>query len=117
MLVPWASGCQLPRHHLRSAPARTTGPSPIARMIALLFDAEGVYGHDIRSRIEHQSSIDVFHARGGSPASGRAGRSGPGSVLAPVVSVDVPLPGATCALRVYPNPTEPSARISGPTYE
>jgi len=43
------------------------GPAPIARMTALLFDAEGVYGPDIRARIEHQSSIDVFRARGGQP--------------------------------------------------
>jgi ribonuclease BN (tRNA processing enzyme) len=33
----------------------------------LLFGAEGVYGPDIRARIEHQSSIDVFQARGGIP--------------------------------------------------
>ncbi|MEX0907402.1 MAG: MBL fold metallo-hydrolase [Gemmatimonadota bacterium] len=41
------------------------GPSPIARMSELLFGADGVYGPDIRARIEHQSSIDVFEARGG----------------------------------------------------
>ena len=43
------------------------GPSPIARMTDLLFGPEGVYGPDIRARIEHQSSIDVFQARGGTP--------------------------------------------------
>jgi len=43
------------------------GPSPIARMIDLLFGPDGVYGPDIRARIEHQSSIDVFKARGGTP--------------------------------------------------
>src|SRR5688500_8112369 len=41
------------------------GPPPIARMTDLLFGADGVYGPDIRARIEHQSSIDVFEARGG----------------------------------------------------
>jgi ribonuclease Z len=42
------------------------GPSPIARMTDLLFGAEGVYGPDIRARVEHRSSLDVFEARGGS---------------------------------------------------
>lgn len=41
------------------------GPTPLARMTELLFGEEGVYGPDIRARIEHQSSIDVFRARGG----------------------------------------------------
>jgi ribonuclease BN (tRNA processing enzyme) len=41
------------------------GPAPIARMTDLLFSPEGVYGPDIRARIEHQSSIDQFTARGG----------------------------------------------------
>jgi ribonuclease BN (tRNA processing enzyme) len=41
------------------------GPPPIRRMTELLFGEEGVYGPDIRARIEHQSSIDVFVARGG----------------------------------------------------
>jgi ribonuclease BN (tRNA processing enzyme) len=43
------------------------GPPPIARMTSRLFDADGVYGPDIRARIEHQSSIDTFAARGGVP--------------------------------------------------
>jgi ribonuclease BN (tRNA processing enzyme) len=47
------------------------GPPPIARMTDLLFGAEGVYGPDIRARIEHQSSIDVFVARGGQPPRNR----------------------------------------------
>jgi ribonuclease BN (tRNA processing enzyme) len=42
------------------------GPRPIARMTALLFGDDGVYGPDIRARVEHQSSLDVFAARGGS---------------------------------------------------
>ena len=41
------------------------GPAPIQRMTQQLFGEEGVYGPDIRARIEHQSSIDVFQARGG----------------------------------------------------
>jgi len=41
------------------------GPQPIKRMTDLLFAADGVYGPDIRARIEHQSSIDQFEARGG----------------------------------------------------
>ena len=41
------------------------GPQPIARMTEQLFGTEGIYGPDIRARIEHQSSIDVFRARGG----------------------------------------------------
>src|SRR5688572_26493684 len=43
------------------------GPPPIARMTEQLFGAEGVYGADIQARIEHQSSIDVFQSRGGTP--------------------------------------------------
>ena len=43
------------------------GPTPIARMTEQLFGEDGVYGPDIRARIEHQSSIDVFQARGGTP--------------------------------------------------
>lgn len=41
------------------------GPPPLARMTEQLFGEDGVYGPDIRARIEHQSSIDVFKARGG----------------------------------------------------
>ncbi len=41
------------------------GPPPMAHMTELLFGEDGVYGSDIRARTEHQSSIDVFEARGG----------------------------------------------------
>lgn len=41
------------------------GPAPIARMTELLFGEDGVYGVDIRARIEHQSSLDVYKGRGG----------------------------------------------------
>lgn len=43
------------------------GPAPLRRMTDLLFGPDGVYGPDIRARIEHQSSIDTFAARGGTP--------------------------------------------------
>jgi ribonuclease BN (tRNA processing enzyme) len=41
------------------------GPSPIARITELLFGDDGVYGPDIRARVEHRSSLDVFQVRGG----------------------------------------------------
>jgi ribonuclease Z len=41
------------------------GPPPLARMTEQLFGAEGVYGADIRARVEHRSSLDVYEARGG----------------------------------------------------
>ena len=34
-------------------------------MTSQLFDPDGVFGVDIRARIEHQSSLDVFAERGG----------------------------------------------------
>ena len=43
------------------------GPPPIARMTELLFGEDGVYGPDIRARIEHESSVFVFRERGGEP--------------------------------------------------
>lgn len=47
------------------------GPAPIARMTDLLFGEDGVYGPDIRARIEHESSIFVFEERGGRPPRSR----------------------------------------------
>lgn len=41
------------------------GPPPIARMTEQLFGADGIYGPDIRARVEHRSSLDVYEARGG----------------------------------------------------
>jgi ribonuclease Z len=41
------------------------GPPPIARMTEQLFGPDGIYGPDIRARVEHRSSLDVFEARGG----------------------------------------------------
>lgn len=43
------------------------GPTPISRMTYLLFSEDGVYGPDIRARIEHESSLFVFKERGGTP--------------------------------------------------
>ena len=40
------------------------GPSPLARMTEQLFSEDGVWGPDIRARISHQGSIDVFEFRG-----------------------------------------------------
>jgi len=41
------------------------GPPPLARMTAQLFGDAGVYDVDIRARIGHESSLDVFRERGG----------------------------------------------------
>ena len=49
----------------RIADLNVYGPPPIARMTEQLFGAEGIYGPDIRARVEHRSSLDVFEARGG----------------------------------------------------
>jgi ribonuclease BN (tRNA processing enzyme) len=49
----------------RIADLEVYGPPPIARMTDQLFGADGIYGPDIRARIEHRSSIDQFEARGG----------------------------------------------------
>lgn len=43
------------------------GPAPMARITERLFAEDGVYGPDIAARIGHQSSIDVFKGRGGTP--------------------------------------------------
>ncbi len=43
------------------------GPPPIARMTEALFGEGGVYAPDIRARVLHPSSLDVFMARGGTP--------------------------------------------------
>src|SRR5262245_47404787 len=49
----------------RIADLNVYGPAPIARMTDQLFGADGIYGPDIRARIEHKSSQDQFVARGG----------------------------------------------------
>src|SRR5499426_3000640 len=51
----------------RISDLKVFGPTPIARMTELLFGENGVYGPDIRARIEHESSIFVFEERGGTP--------------------------------------------------
>lgn len=49
----------------RVADLKVYGPPPIARMTEQLFGADGIYGPDIRARMEHKSSQDQFEARGG----------------------------------------------------
>ena len=49
----------------RIADLNVYGPPPIARMTEQLFGIDGIYGPDIRARIEHKSSQDQFEARGG----------------------------------------------------
>jgi len=44
---------------------RVYGPPPIARMTELLFGKAGVYGPDLHARVRHESSLDVYLARGG----------------------------------------------------
>ena len=43
------------------------GPPPIRRMTELLFSSNGAFGPDLTARVEHQGSIDIYQARGGSP--------------------------------------------------
>ena len=49
----------------RIAELEVFGPPPIGRMTEQLIGTDGVFAADIRARIEHQSSIDVFQERGG----------------------------------------------------
>ena len=60
------------------------GPTPIKRMTEQLFGEDGVYGPDIRARIEHRSSIDQFEARGG-----KAPRKRPAPVVREIHAGDV----------------------------
>jgi ribonuclease Z len=60
------------------------GPPPIRRMTDQLFGEDGIYGPDIRARIEHRSSIDQFEARGG-----KAPRKRPAPVVREVKPGDV----------------------------
>jgi ribonuclease BN (tRNA processing enzyme) len=41
------------------------GPPPLANMTTKLFGEDGVYDVDIKARIGHESSLDVFRERGG----------------------------------------------------
>ena len=72
------------------------GPPPIARMTELLFGEVGVYGPDIRARIEHQSSIDTFRARA---AGGSAKRKRPAPQVREIKAGDV-IDGNGWKLRV-----------------
>jgi ribonuclease BN (tRNA processing enzyme) len=60
------------------------GPPPIARMTSQLFDADGVYWPDICARREHESSLDVFRARGGTPP-----RTAPAPIVREIHAGDV----------------------------
>ena len=61
------------------------GPAPIARVSNLLFGEDGVYGADVRARTLHQSSLDVFAARGRQgprkPPAPRVKEVAPGDVI------------------------------------
>lgn len=61
LLTRWDQGADL------IPDLKVFGPPPIARMTEQLFSEDGVFSHDLRARIEHQGSIDVFEARGGKP--------------------------------------------------
>jgi ribonuclease BN (tRNA processing enzyme) len=41
------------------------GPPPLVRMTDQLFQRDGVFGPDLISRTEHNCSLDIFRARGG----------------------------------------------------
>ena len=73
---------------------RVYGPPPIKRMTDLLFGDDGVYGPDIRARIEHRSSVDVFEARGG-----KAPRNRPAPVVREIHAGDV-IQGSSWKLTV-----------------
>ena len=56
------------------------GPPPIARMTEQLFGADGVYGPDIRARIEHQQQprrVRGARRQAAAPAAGAAGHRDP----------------------------------------
>jgi len=69
----------------RIADLEVYGPPPIARLTGLLFHEDGVFGPDIRARVEHPSSLDVFQARGGTlprrPPAPRVTEIAPGRVI------------------------------------
>lgn len=60
------------------------GPPPIAGMTSQLIGEDGVFGPDIRARREHESSLDVFRARGGTPP-----RKAPAPIVAEIHAGDV----------------------------
>lgn len=43
------------------------GPPPVRRFVDQLFGEDGAFAIDLRARIHHQGSIDIFEARGGKP--------------------------------------------------
>jgi ribonuclease Z len=44
---------------------RIFGPPPVARIVARLFDNDGVFGPDLIARTQNECSLDVYWARGG----------------------------------------------------
>ncbi len=60
------------------------GPAPLATVHERLFGAHGAFEPDIRSRVSHQASLDVFAARGGSGE-----RARPACILREVAVGDV----------------------------
>lgn len=49
----------------RIPPLKVFGPPPIAVSTELLIGENGAFAPDIRARVEHQGSIDIYAARGG----------------------------------------------------
>jgi ribonuclease Z len=43
------------------------GPPPVRRFVEQLFGEDGAFAIDLKARIHHQGSIDIFLARGGKP--------------------------------------------------
>lgn len=43
------------------------GPPPTRRFVEQLFGEDGAFALDLKARIHHQGSIDIFEARGGKP--------------------------------------------------
>lgn len=48
-------------------PLKVFGPQPIARTFDRLFGPDGAFGPDIRARCDHEASLAIFAARGGTP--------------------------------------------------
>ncbi len=59
MLTRWDQGADLVDE------LNIYGPSPIKKMTRQLIGRDGAFSPDIKARIKHQGSIDIFEARGG----------------------------------------------------
>ncbi|MEM6974160.1 MAG: MBL fold metallo-hydrolase [Pseudomonadota bacterium] len=60
------------------------GPAPLARVHERFFGEDGAFEPDIRSRVSHRASLDVFAARGGTGT-----RARPAHVLREIATGDV----------------------------